>query len=175
MRTSIRRLLLVNLLVCVAIIIGLTAVGAYYLGSNDLDILMDRELVHSSLVLSALLSPLKTRTQLVDVQHEFSQISSKEAQIFKLNPTHRDYKHSSLNEFPLQYQLLDKSGHLILQSNDAPTQPLSNGQPGFSDTYINNKSWRVFTSYNDKTGSTFIVGARPSCSANLVEAICSKR
>jgi hypothetical protein len=98
MRTSIRRLLLVNLLVCVAIIIGLTAVGVYYLGSNDVDILMDRELVHSSLVFSALLSPLKERSQISSVQRELSKIASQETKVFKLNQNHRNYKHSSLND-----------------------------------------------------------------------------
>ena len=171
MRTSIRRLLLVNLLVCVAIIIGLTAVGVYYLGSNDVDILMDRELVHSSLVFSAILSPLKTNAELVHVQQEFAKIAVKEDDIFKMNPHHRHYKHSSLNDFPLQYQLWDKTGHLLLQSNDAPTQPLSNGQPGFSDTYINKKSWRVYSAYNRANGNTFIVGARYALQTWLKQSV----
>lgn len=160
MKSSIRRLLLVNLLVCVAIIIILTAIGVYYLGTGDVEKLMDRELVHSSLIFRALLTPAKTEKQYKDIQANLDQVLAQESNVLRLKADYKKFRNSSLQDFPLQYQLWDKNGRLIIHSTDAPPEPLSNGKPGFSNTFLNNKSWRVFTSYNPKTGHTFIVGAR---------------
>lgn len=170
MKSSIRRLLLVNLLICVALIIVLTAVGVYYLGTNDVDELMDRELVHSSLVFKALLSAIDSRSDIDKVQTKLDSVLTDEAAILKLKPKNHS-RNTSLQDFPLQYQLWDKSGHLILHSADAPTEPLSNGTVGFSNTFLNNKSWRVYTSYNPETGNTFIVGARNALQTWLKKSV----
>lgn len=171
MRSSIRRLLLINLLVCVALIIVLTAVGVYYLGTNDVDQMMDRELVHSSLVFRALLTTSTNTTDYEKVQAELNQITAKEARVLNENPNGRHFRNSTLQDFPLQYQIWDKSSHLILQSGDAPDEPLSSGQEGFSTTFINHKTWRVYTSYDKKTGLTFIVGARNALQTWLKQSV----
>ena len=170
MKSSIRRLLLVNLLVCVALIIVLTAVGVYYLGTNDVDQLMDRELVHSTLVFKALLSTIDNQVDIDKVQSKLDSVLADEAVILNIEPKTRS-RNSSLQDFPLQYQLWDKSGHLILHSTDAPTEPLSSGTVGFSNTFLNNKSWRVYTSYNPETGDTFIVGARNALQTWLKQSV----
>lgn len=170
MRISIRRLLLVNLLVCVALIIVLTAVGVYYLGTNDVDQLMDRELVHSTLVFKALLGAISDRADIDKVQSKLDNVLADEAAILNLNPKSHS-RNTSLQDFPLQYQLWDKTGHLILHSTDAPTEPLSNGTVGFSNTFLNSKSWRVYTSYNAETGNTFIVGARNALQTWLKQSV----
>ena len=170
MRSSIRRLLLVNLLVCVALIIVLTAVGVYYLGTNDVDELMDRELVHSTLVFKALLSAIDGREDIDKIQSKLDNVLTDEATILNLAPKNHS-RNNSLKDFPLQYQLWDKSGHLILHSTDAPNEPLSNGTVGFSNTFLNNKSWRVYTSYNNQTGNTFIVGARNALQTWLKQSV----
>jgi two-component system sensor histidine kinase QseC len=171
MRSSIRRLLLINLLVCVALIVVLTAVGVYYLGSNDVDQLMDRELVHSSLVFRALLTASHNSNDYEKVQSELNQVLTKEAKVLDENPNGRPFRNSTLQDFPLQYQIWDKSSHLILQSGDAPDEPLSSGQEGFSTTFINQKTWRVYTSYDAKTGLTFIVGARNALQTWLKQSV----
>lgn len=170
MRSSIRRLLLVNLLVCVALIIVLTAVGVYYLGTNDVDELMDRELVHSSLIFKALLSAIDDHKDINKIQSRLDNVLNDEARILKIN-SKKELRNSSLQDFPLQYQLWDKTGHLILHSSDAPNEPLSNGQPGFSNTFLNNRSWRVYTSFNPETGNTFIVGARNALQTWLKQSV----
>jgi two-component system, OmpR family, sensor histidine kinase QseC len=171
MRTSIRRLLLINLLVCVALIISLTAIGVYYLGSDDVDQLMDRELVHSSLVVQALLNVITEDKELKQAQKNLNAIFSKESKILDLYPNKQSLRNNSLEDFPLQYQLWNKAGHLVLRSNDAPIQPLSNGRTGFSNTYLNGKSWRIYTSYNPETGNTFIVGARDALQTWLKQSV----
>ena len=171
MKISIRRLLLINLLICVAMIIGLTAMGVYYLGSNDVDTLMDRELVHSSLVYSAMLSGANNAQSLAHIQTHLEGIPASEAQVFQSTALEHSFRQTSLDEFPLQYQLWDKNGRLLLSSNDAPTQPLSSGQPGFSNTYINDKSWRVYTTIDPATGQTFIVGARHALQTWLKQSV----
>jgi two-component system sensor histidine kinase QseC len=171
MKSSIRRLLLVNLLVCVALIIMLTAIGVYYFGTNDVDQLMDRELVHSSLIFKALLSAVNSRKEMEGVQANLNKIQVEEEKILQVDIKNQHFRSSSLQDFPLQYQLWDKSGYMLLHSTDAPNEPLSNGEVGFSNTFLNSKSWRVYTSYDPTTGYTFIVGARNALQTWLKQSV----
>jgi two-component system sensor histidine kinase QseC len=160
MRTSIRRLLLINLLLAFALIIVLTSIAVYFLGSHDVDQLMDRELVHTSLLVQALSQKNIEASDYKAVQQSLDNILYFQDKYLRADRLNRHLADSSLDEYPLQFQLWNSSDQLIIHSKEAPKEPLSNGKEGFSKAFIDGQQWRVFTRIDNSTGNIYIVGAR---------------
>ena len=158
MKSSIRKFLLINLLVAIVITTSLTAIGNYYLDQKDIKEHLDTLMAVSALSYQALLG---------DDLHErpLSKIQSNLDQVTKKIETY--YPQPHLYEKPADYfidkfnfQVWTNGGRLLLHSASAPKMPLNTDIDGFGDSLINHEKWRVFTTYNPKAGVRTVVGER---------------
>lgn len=148
MRASIRKFLLIYLLLAVTITTTLTAIGNYYLDQKDIQEHLDTLMSISALSYQALLDEDLNEQQIANIQQNLNNIPHK---IIAYSP-----KFDFLSQPPEYY--LDKfnfqiwkNHQLLLHSSGAPTIPLFTEQEGFSDKVMDNQEWRVFTTTTKRT------------------------
>lgn len=158
MKSSIRKFLLVNLLLAIAITTSLTAVGNYYLDQKDIQAHLDTLMAISDLSYQALLGEDLHERSLDKIQASLETIPSKlqnyyqESFLTNKNPEHY------LNKF--NFQVWTKEGKLLLHSADPSEILWTANQDGFTDKTINDQKWRLFTNYNEKTGIRTVLAER---------------
>jgi two-component system sensor histidine kinase QseC len=158
LKSSIRKFLLINLLLAITITTTLTAIGNYYLDQKDIQEHLDTLMAVSALSYQSLLGddiedrPLeKIQTSLKAIPYQIEHF----------------YEKKMVNENPLSsladrfsFQVWTKGGKLLLHSSSAPKIPLTADNDGFSDKTINSQRWRVFTTYNDNAGVNTVLAER---------------
>ncbi len=160
---SIRKFLLINLLLSIIVTTTLTAVGNYVLDKKDIQYHLDSLLSEAALSFQALLTSDIDSTNLSKIQHQLNDVPSMGRQYDKTITNPFDYVY----EDKLQFQVWDRSGDLILQSANAPLEPLSDDQPGFSNITIHGQPWRVFTTVNEKSGLIVVLAEKADTRAEL--------
>ncbi len=158
MKSSIRKFLLINLLLAITITTTLTAIGNYYLDQKDIQEHLDTLMAISALSYQALLGDDLHQRPLAQIQDTLDVIPQK---------IDNYYQRRFLNELPpknyldkFNFQVWAANGKLLLHSSTAPKIPLTSVLDGFSDKVVANKKWRVFTTYNEKTGLSTVVAER---------------
>ncbi len=128
---SIRRFLLISLLVSITIASSISAVGNYLLDKQVIQPHLDEQL-------PKLLS-------FIDLLNQSSKVDAKmQAKIAAfLNQTPTAEKN-------VLFQIWNKDGKLLLSSPKSSAEPLFNSPIGFSDRQINGNDWRIYAA-NDKT------------------------
>ena len=150
MKSSIRKFLLINLLLAITITTTLTAIGNYYLDEKDIQEHLDTLMAVSALSYEALLGNDLYQRPLKEIQSSLNTIPEK---------IKSQYKNSFLNDLPPQnyidkfdFQVWSKEGKLMLHSLDPLQLPNIPSGDGFSDQHIGAQKWRVFTTNNQKAG-----------------------
>lgn len=147
---SIRKFLLINLLLAITITTSLTAIGNYYLDQKDIKEHLDTLMAISALSYQALLGDDLHQRPLDTIQTTLETIPDKIKHYYQnplINPQEKAHYLDKFN-----FQVVKNNGDLLLHSSNAPELPLVAGKEGFSDKYIQHKKWRVFTTLNNKTG-----------------------
>lgn len=157
MNISIRKFLLINLLLAITVTTTLTIIGNYYLDQKDIQRHLDTLMSVSTLSYQALLGDDIDALNLEKIQNSLDNVNATLKRFHEKNLINSQQQ-AFAHQFKLQ--IWDDSGKLLLRSHDAPKLPLSNGKEGFSDQMINGVKWRVFTAYNPNAGVTAIVGER---------------
>lgn len=152
MNFSIRRFLLINLLLTITVATTLTIIGNYYLNQQQVRNHLDTSLTQVGLLFNSLLSHHLTPENLIHIQNRLNKIPSETALAMRQTPSS---SYSYNNKY--QFQIWSKSGQLILHTPKAPLSPLSDGKLGFSTHYSNEMWWRVFTTRDLDTGNVFMV------------------
>jgi two-component system sensor histidine kinase QseC len=144
---SIRRRLLITLLLTISLVSGVTVVLSYYDAQHEVQELFDAELAQSAKVLQALLLPEL-------MQGEEAQLKALSYLTQNIPPVVIDneeeaglYGHEY--ERKIAFQVWERGKKLVLKSVSAPKEPLSVSglEPyyrGYSDEYVQNSRWRVF-------------------------------
>lgn len=158
MKSSIRKFLLINLLLAITITTTLTAIGNYYLDQKDIQEHLDTLMAISALSYQALLGDDLHERPLVKIQNNLEIIPQK---------IENYYQRRFLNDLPpknyldkFNFQVWTNGGKLLLHSSTAPKIPLTAEEDGFSDKYLSDQKWRVFTTYNDKAGIRTVLAER---------------
>lgn len=140
MNASIRKFLLLNLLIAIIITTALAVIGSYYLDQVEIQHRMDLLLAQSALLIHSLVHQDQQLTHLTEIQTELNQLP-------KLGSIYLNDKGVSNNELSsaLQFQVWNQQHHLILSSAHAPLESFGAMSPGFSDQFIENIPWRIFT------------------------------
>lgn len=158
---SIRKFLLVNLLLTITLTNTLAAFGNYYLNQQEIEYHLDMLLNQSTYAIGALLSDanmLRTR-DLAQIQQALDEVPQKSKMAFlMLDKEYRDHIHEYKTKY--QFQVWDKQGKLLLRSADSPTTSLSDSKTGFSTKNIDGTPWRIFSTINEKLGITIVVAER---------------
>ena len=145
-RTSIRRALLVGLLLPTALLLLAAAAFSYHTGLQEAGELFDAKLAHSSRVLMSLVDePLAHLDDTADAPHEHTLLirvwqgrASGVGTALARNDGHA-------YETKLAFQVRDPDGRLLLRSDSGPDEALAPLAPGFADRVIAGEHWRTFT------------------------------
>ncbi len=158
MKSSIRKFLLINLLLAITITTSLTAIGNYYLDQKDIQEHLDTLMAISALSYQALLGDDLHQRPLEKIQQSLDNIPI---------TIETYYQRPLLDEAPpkhyldkFNFQVWTNGGRLLLHSSRAPKMPLTADRDGFSDKVISDQDWRVFTAYNDKAGIRTVLAER---------------
>lgn len=157
MNISIRKFLLINLLLAITITTTITVVGNYYLDQKDIQSHLDTLLATSTVAYQSLLGDDTQNLNIQEVQQSLNHFSA-HMEKYALRGLISDLEVDYAREY--NFQVWGDSGKLLLRSPNAPQTPLSNGTEGFSDEHIEKDLWRVFTTYNPNAGTTIMVGER---------------
>ncbi len=160
---SIRKFLLVNLLLSIVIATTLTALGNYVLDQKDIQDHLDALLSQSGLAFQALVGEDFSPAHLMTIQNQLNTVPTLARQFYKTLDNPFDYRY----EDKFQFQVWDKTGQLLIHSANSPLEPLSSGTEGFSDINIHKQPWRVFTVRSNKTGLIIVVAERYDIRAEL--------
>jgi two-component system sensor histidine kinase QseC len=131
---SIKRFLLINLLIAMTVASSLTMVGNYVLEHRDIQRHLDNRLQQSTRFVSETLSDKIEKSSIDDIQ----------SSIAKTLKNSTDGKED--NNFLLQ--VFDKNNQLILHSPTAPEAPLTEKDNQLVKVTINNKHWQAYSAYN---------------------------
>ena len=158
MKSSIRKFLLINLLLAITITTTLTAIGNYYLDQKDIQEHLDTLMAISALSYQALLGDDLHQRPLIKIQDTLETIPQKVESYYQHSPLDREPQDHYLDKF--NFQVWTDGGRLLLHSSNAPKIPLTADTDGFSDKMIGNQKWRVFTTYNIKAGIRTVLAER---------------
>jgi two-component system sensor histidine kinase QseC len=143
---SIRRRLLVTLLLTISLVSGSTLVLSYYDAQHEVQELFDAELAQSAKVLQGLLLPEL-------IQGDQAQLNTLSYLMQNLPPIVISDDEAGLYgheyERKIAFQVWNRNSKLLLKSVSAPEEPLSVSgldpyRRGYSDEYVHNSRWRVF-------------------------------
>lgn len=158
MRISIRKFLLVNLLLAITITTTLTAIGNYYLDQKDIQEHLDTLMAVSTMSSQALLGDDLHTRPLKKIQSALNEIPGNLENHFRQQFLNSGTPISYINKF--NFQVWSDDGRLLLHSPNTPEIPLTSDKDGFNDKEIDQQKWRVFTAYNPKAGVRTVVGER---------------
>ncbi|ARB91674.1 ATP-binding protein [Legionella longbeachae] len=158
MKSSIRKFLLINLLLAITITTTLTAIGNYYLDQKDIQDHLDTLMAVSALSYQALLGDDLHQRPLAKIQDALETIPQKIDTFYKKRFLNDEPPENYLDKF--NFQVWTNGGKLLLHSSTAPKIPLASEVDGFSDKKLSNQDWRVFTTYNAKAGIRTVLAER---------------
>ncbi|MCL5272944.1 MAG: ATP-binding protein [Gammaproteobacteria bacterium] len=158
MKSSIRKFLLINLLLAITITTTLTAIGNYYLDQKDIQNHLDTLMAISALSYQALLGDDLHQRPLIQIQDALETIPQKIDAYYQKRFLNDEPPENYLDKF--NFQVWTNGGKLLLHSSTAPKVPLTSEVDGFSDKKIADQNWRVFTTYNDKAGIRTVLAER---------------
>lgn len=158
MKPSIRKFLLLNLLLAITITTTLTAIGNYYLDQKDIQEHLDTLMAISALSYQALLGDDLQERPLKKIQNTLETIPDKMESYYQYVPIEAEPPTHYLDKF--NFQVWTDGGKLLLHSSNAPKIPLTADTDGFSDKIIGDQKWRVFTTYNNKAGIRTVLAER---------------
>ncbi|MDP3268659.1 MAG: ATP-binding protein [Legionella sp.] len=158
MKSSIRKFLLINLLLAITITTTLTAIGNYYLDQKDIQDHLDTLMAISALSYQALLGDDLHQRPLIKIQDALETIPKKIDAYYQKRFLNDEPQENYLDKF--NFQVWTNGGKLLLHSSTAPKIPLTAEVDGFSDKKVADQNWRVFTTYNDKAGVRTVLAER---------------
>lgn len=158
MKSSIRKFLLINLLLAITVTTTLTAIGNYYLDQKDIQEHLDTLMAISALSYQALLGDDLHERPLDKIQSALEKVPEKIDTYYQKKFIHDKYTASFMDKF--NFQVWTDGGKLLLHSATAPKIPLFDENDGFSDKVISGQKWRVFTTYNEKAGTRTVLAER---------------
>jgi two-component system, OmpR family, sensor histidine kinase QseC len=165
MKLSIRKFLLLNLLLALTFTVIIAALGKYFLDKDDIDKNLDSLLTQTGFVFRALVSDaIKNGHSVTSIQNRLDYIPAQMNNYHFDTPPDRPFLSRYL------FQVWDKNQHLVLHSVGAPLQPMTL-KNGLSDESINGKYWRVLSTQDPQLGLTFAVAEHYGTRELLVRRI----
>lgn len=157
MIVSIRKFLLINLLLAITITTSLTALGNFYLDQDDIQEHLDSILSETAFTMHALLNNKLSLANSKNIQQDLNTLNSSKK--FLANTSDAFWRNPDLDR-KYQFQVWNNNGDLLLKSLKAPKEPLMNLQDGLSDKTINDQTWRVFSIHDTNTKLIFAVAEK---------------
>lgn len=150
---SIRRFLLINLLLSITLIISFAIISNLFLEHKEIQNYLDEQLVIKTMSVQAFIKGyLQNSAGLSELQKRLDKVPDETANT--LQKEFPDYEQ-------VQFSIWDnQTGKLILKSDGAPLIDYRFFKPGFSDQWIQNESWRFFSFQDVHNNLTLIVSEK---------------
>ncbi len=150
MKISIRKFLLVNLLLAITITTTLTAIGNYYLDQKDIQEHLDTLMAVAGLSYSAFFGDNLDEASLKPIQAALQHIPVTAS------------KHPPLDAMMdrFSFELWSNDGKRLIQSPNAPLLDIKTIHDGFNNALINHERWRIFSTLNKPSKSRLILAER---------------
>ena len=158
MKASIRKFLLINLLLAITVTTTLTAIGNYYLDQKDIQEHLDTLMAVSGLSYEALLGNDLHERHLMGIQTALETIPKQLRIYYPRTLPHTLAPHDYLNKF--NFQVWSAQGVLLLHSPVAPNVSFGTVNNGFTNVIKNDQKWRIFSTNNLQTGARVILAER---------------
>lgn len=150
MKPSIRKFLLVNLLLALTITTSLTAIGNYYLDQKDIQEHLDSLMAVTALSYEALLGSEIEAKSLGQIEKALTQVPQK---LDVLTPEKKS--HTLAKRF--LFQIWDKNGQLLLSNPKSSKLNIRHKSDGFHSTLIDGNRWREFITTHPQTGHRILL------------------
>ncbi len=141
MTVSIRKFLLLNLLLSIVLITSLNMLANFFLENKDLETHLDDKLTESAFAIQAFMSQTPSQSDLRTIQDNIDTLSILHYP-FKLQ---RGEQYFSSPHDAFQFQVLGEGGKLLLKSAVSLPPSFGNAPLGLSTATYKDKSWRVFS------------------------------
>jgi len=169
MKNSLRNYLLISILFTLVVVGSFTIWGGYRASVNEVEKLFDAQLSRSAYLMLGLVIAE------VNLGHmkEFSDGVKKNT----LNTQYKrelEYEISQQGHFyelKLAYQVWDSFGNMLLRSTNAPLQPMSELDSGYSNLTFEKQNWRIYALWDADKYYQVITAEREDVRASLVNKI----
>lgn len=158
MKASIRKFLLINLLLAITVTTTLTAIGNYYLDQKDIQDHLDTLMAVSGLSYDALLGHDLNQRHLMDIQSALETIPQQLKVYYPNSLPNQLAPHDYLNKF--NFQVWSSQGKLLLHSPVAPHVSFGLVSNGFTNVIKSDQQWRIFSTNNKQSGARIILAER---------------
>jgi two-component system, OmpR family, sensor histidine kinase QseC len=157
-KTSIRKFLLINLLLAITITTTLNAIGNYYLDQRDIEKHLDALMAVSGLSYEALLKETTDPRALKEIQTSLKKIQLKIENY--ISSLHSEPLSTEKYSHRFSFQIWSQQGKELLHSPNAPKLLPDKIPSGFSNQLIDKEHWRVFSTLSEESGSRLILADR---------------
>jgi len=167
MIVSIRKFLLINLLLAITITTSSTALGDYYIDEQDVQSHLDMLLSHTAFAFSGLLTAQLDKNDFNQIQKGLDKIPGLMQKVLSKD---NDKKQEN-DETRYQLQVLDSQGRLLLHTANVNELAFNNQPLGFSDKIIGGTTWRVFVIKNSYGDLKIVVAEKYDLRTELARRI----
>lgn len=169
---SIRKFLLINLMLAVTLITAMAIIGNLFVEHKRFIHQLDAQLTLSAYTIESFLDIGATPEELKAMQ---ARIDSIPQSINKINYGHDPNSNQGISALlnSIQFQVWNKDQRLILTSAKAKDIPLviSSENVGFDNVWRDKIPWRIFSVYNPTTGYHIVVMQPSTTRSNLEKQI----
>ena len=187
---SLRKYLLISILLIVTSVGGLTIWSSYRESVHEIEEIFDAQLASSARMMLGLtiteigqgdISTLQnslldnrfiTHMDDDEDEHEHEELHRDEEE--EDDDEDEAYEHGHYYETKLTFQVWDRHGNMLLRSANAPLRPLSEIEEGYSDQQMNGVRWRVFGLWNSDRLYRVQTAERYDVRLELVEKITQR-
>jgi len=143
MKYSLRNFLLISILFTLIIVGGTTIWGGYRASVHEVEELFDAQLSRSARLILGLVI---AEVNLGHIKEFSSEVKENSLKLFdKKNIEQQIYQQGHLYELKIAHQVWDTYGNLLIRSANAPLQPMSPLESGYTNQVFNGKKWRTFS------------------------------
>lgn len=153
MKLSIRKFLLIHLLIAVTVITALTSLANYYLDEKAISSHLDNWLSQASLSFQAIIGDDLSQRNVAHLQQLIDQSNLIEAELAKNGVTVNP-------QAKFQFQIWNEQNQLLLHSSNMPAIPPPTHVSGFNNQTIDGLPWRIFTLHDDKSKMIVVTAER---------------
>ncbi|MCW8956313.1 MAG: sensor histidine kinase N-terminal domain-containing protein, partial [Gammaproteobacteria bacterium] len=167
---SLRKYLLISILLVITLITGITVWSSYSESTHEVKELFDAQLARSARLMLGLtlieirdgglkeLQSMILRNRLRLDEHKYEDVEM----VLTKEPIY---------EMKLAFQVWDNQGNMILRSGNAPLYPLTQQASGYSEQSIGDTHWRIFSLWNDDYSYQVMAAERNEVREELIDSI----
>ena len=159
MKHSIRRFLLINLLIAIAVMAVLTMLANLVLNDQEVEQQLDTQLLQDNAALQAMTDSDDSVDKFQHLKTDVSEMPALMQYFYNLtnksNTRRRPYLKSHV-----EFQIWSPSHELLLKSPNAPNIDISTKNEGFSNIKTENAKWRLFTTISPTNSNKIVFAER---------------